>query len=206
MTGGANATGVGSVKQIVHYETLSSGTTAIDLFNARVSSQAPSIVLAWESSGSPTAVGRNVARRQDRWILYVVTTRGDGSGKRRDEASDILDAVEAYLVDRKSVAGFVFSAPATQIMGRGRLTVTKTSYIYTVSLETGGTVERIDTRGANSPEGELTFAAWQTTQLDMPTADVPPFPIVHDVGINMILGGFTSGFSRGFRRSAAIDG
>lgn len=200
MTGGADASGTGSVRQIVRYEIISSATAAKDLFSARVHAGAPAIVVAWNDSGSPTAAGR-AAVRPDQWIIYVVTSRNDGKGVRGDDGADILDAVESYLHDRHSVAGHVFSQPSTQILSRGRLTTTPTSYIYTLTCQTTGAVKRIDTRG------ELTFAEWKRTLLDLPTADVPPFPIVDQVGITMLLGSFDDdAFDSSFETSAVIDG
>jgi hypothetical protein len=201
MTGGATATGVGAVCQIIEYETITGPTAATDLFNARVQGGAPAIVLAWESSGGAKMVARGVHVRPDRWILYVITSRGDGAGKRRDEARDILDAVESYLVDRHSVAGYVFSAPATEILGRSRLAVTKTSYIYAVSLQTTGRARRIDSR----PDDELSFAEWKRTRLDAQTADVPPSPVVADVVFPMLLGPFDGdAFGGGVETSGGV--
>jgi len=198
MVGGLSATGPGSVAQALEFETITSAALARELFNARLQSGTPSLVLAWESSGSGESVARGAAVRPERWTLYVVTTRADGAGQRRDVARDILDAVESYLHDRKSVAGFRFSNPSTRVIGRSRLAVTKTSYVYAVQIETFGAVQRIDTRGATSPDGEITFTEWKTTQLDLPTADVPPFPVVEDVFVGMILGAFNDDFNADF--------
>lgn len=181
MTGGADATGVGAVKQIVEAEQLESASAALDIFNAKVSSGAPAIVLAWDGSGPVERIGRGVLSQVDSWTLFAIVSRADSSAGRRSEGRDIVDAIRGYLLDRGSVAGYVFSSPPTQIVGRVRTAITKGSYVYAVQIETMSHPKRIETRGATSPDGEMTWSEWRRTVLDVQcVAAVAPFPTVVD--------------------------
>lgn len=183
MTGGADATGVGAVKHVVETEQIETATAALDLFNARASSGSPCIVLSWDSTGGTRKVGRGTLVQPERWTLFVIVSRVDSSASRRSEGREIMDAVEGYLLDRASVAGHVFSSPPTSILGRVRTAITKSSYVYAVQIETFAHPKRIETRGETSPDGEMTWADWRRTKLDVELAGVPPFPAIVDDAI-----------------------
>jgi hypothetical protein len=209
LTGGADAIGVGSVKQIIEYEQIGAANTARDLFAASVHGVTPALVLAWEGSGVPHKSGRGRHRRSDRWSLFVVTARGEGAHERRAEGIDILDAIESYLLDLNSAGGYPISDPPIAMLDRRRLSVTSSSYVFVQSFETRTAVVKIeraiDLSAPGAPaksslfgdEG-LTFSEWLQTRFDLATATVPPFPIVEGVIDAMPLDGFADGFDDGF--------
>lgn len=180
MTGGIDAGGVAAVKQIIEAEQIESASAALDIFNARASSGAPCIVLAWDSSSDSAKVGRGKSAQEERWTLFVIVSRADSSASRRSEGRDINDAIRGYLFDRGSVAGHVFSSPPARVLGRTRTAITKSAYVYAVQIETIGHTRRIEARGSTSPDGEMTWQEWRRTKLDVEHAQVPPFPVLVD--------------------------
>lgn len=195
MTGGADATGPGSIKRLVTYEGIGAASSAKDLFLAK-GNLFPSAVLSWDSSEPGELRGRGVISQHDRWTLAVVSSRGDGGEQRRAEGMGILDLAEEYLLDRGAVDGEVFSAPHIEIVSRSRLAVTPTSYIYTMVFDTVTTVSRLDAR---------TFAEWTKTKYDMRTQTMPPFPVV-DSAIYSMGPAFGDAFSDAFAHVPAGQG
>lgn len=168
LTGGADASGPGSVRQVRQYETLEADTGR-DLFAACVG-QAPAIVLAWERSGGEVGRGGGRSLRPDQWLLYVVTSNARGAVARGDEGSEILDGIEDYLTDRSAADGIPFSGPPTKVLERVRVRVTQTAFIYAVRIQTFASVVRTDTR--------TSYAVWLRNRLDAKTADPTPLPVV----------------------------
>lgn len=194
MAGGADAIGVASVRSIIEYETISGTNSEQDLFAAANHGRVPAIIVSWDSSPEAEHVNHGAISQGDSWSIFVVVARGDGSSPRRNEARDIMDAICGYMGGRQSVGGMCFSADAVEIDGRTRVATTPSSHIYAVQILTTAAFERIRPSGANAL-GEHTYAEWLRTRIDVPTADVPPYPMVAGCGVDMPGGAFGDGFA-----------
>jgi len=171
-TGGADATGLGAVKQILAFETLENVDAAQDLFLAKVRAT-PALVLAWAGRVLPESAGEGQWVRTDTWRLYVITSALQGGVQRGDEALDLIDRCEAYLIDRSSADHYVFSAPGIQIRSVDRVRLTPSSWVYALTFTTTTSTARIDHRTLGSDYDE-----WLNTQVDCDTATTPPLPVV----------------------------
>lgn len=175
MTGGLEPTGDAMVRRILAYEDLSTAQVAAQLFAAKMQSLTPTLIITWAGTGPSERMGRSVWQRSDRWVVYVVVTRKDGTIERGHQGLNLLDLVEAYLGERGAVDGANFSDPPVTITGASRHSVTPSSYVYALSLETHNAVDRIDTRVADGQ-----FADWVRTSYDVSVAETPPYPLVVD--------------------------
>lgn len=180
MTGGAEPTGDASVRRIIAYEELATPDIAAALFSAKMVAQTPGVVVTWASTGPGERMGRSVWQRADRWILYVVTTRGSGTIERGTEGLNLLDLLESYLGERGAVDGRNFSDPGISIVGASRHRVTPSSFVYALTIETHGAMARVDTRLVDgSAKGPI--ADWVRTRYDVNVATTPEYPLIVDV-------------------------
>ena len=177
MSGGLNPTGDAALQRIVTYEELSMESAAA-LFAAKLHGHAPAAVVTWSGSGRAQRRGRDVWQRSDQWVIYVVVTRKDGTVERGHEGLNLLDIIEAYLGERGAVDGRHYSDRPTAILGARRHRVTPSSFIYALTLETSGAVQRIDTRVADGASAVGTIAAWDRTRYDVEIAETPAYPLV----------------------------
>jgi hypothetical protein len=145
LTGGLDATGPGSVKEVVCFDSFGTREEATEAFLARAM-DGLSIIVAWSGSGRSTSSGRNRTQRPDSWEIYVVCPNRNVSEVRTDEVTDVLDGVEGLLTERGCADEFVFSAPPAVVTGRRLTKVTPTSTIYCLTLETTMGVERTEVR------------------------------------------------------------
>jgi hypothetical protein len=175
MTGGLDPTGDAHVKRILLYEDLSTAEIALQVFQAKMLTQAPAVILAWAGTGAGERMGRSVWQRPDRWVAYVVVTRQSGTVERGHEGLNLLDLVESYLGERGAVDGRNFSDPPVTIVGASRHSTTPSSFVYALTFETTSALQRTDTRLA---EGK--FGPWDRTNYDVTVATAVPFPLVVD--------------------------
>jgi hypothetical protein len=202
LTGGADSVGLGSVKQVVWYETIGGASVARDLFAASVAGDTPAVVLGWDSSQEVERMGRGRGAYVDSWTVYVVTSRGEGSHDRRDEGLAIVDAVRSYLVDLGAVGGFNLSDPPIKVGVATRLAIAPTSYVYALKIQTFVGLEKaprfVDPAALVFGDEGIAFAEWVRTRIDLDTATIPPFPVVDGNVVGMFLDGFDDGFDEGF--------
>lgn len=178
LTGGTAPEGLAAVRQVAFFEELGAASGAEMLAKALVS-RFPALVLAWESTGESTLVGRGQRTQHQLWSLYVVTSRQDADPARRLEGLAILDEATAAIIGRSIVDGFVFSgAGGIDILGRQLVTISETFYIYRI---------RFSTQTAVSLQAYRTFHPWRTTKLDAAVPAPPPagLPVVVDHEIEM---------------------
>lgn len=198
VAGAAEPTGDRAVRHAVIFEGVGGPNAARDLFKGLAQSLTPAVVLAWMSTQRGDVTGRNRYVRTDTWTLYVAVDRGDGSVERFGNGLDLLDAAEELLQGRASVGGYVFSAPAhAEVTARNRSSVTPSSYVYSLTLQTQHLVERLEVRGEASPPGEAVWREWDSAELASGPGS-PMFPVVDGVLVRIPQGGFDDGFDDGF--------
>lgn len=178
LTGGAEPTGYGGVKEIRFYEQIGSAKSQQDLFRAKLG-RFPAIVLVW--SGTEPDDRRGTHRRSyvENWILSVVSSRNDSDDERRAEGLHILEEASEWLTNRTQVDGEKLSSPMALAIGRrDRLVATETSYIYTIRFQTEHTICIRETRE---------FPYWETWVQDHDTqsGEDPEVPIVDDAIYSM---------------------
>lgn len=178
IAGGTAPEGLTAVRQVAFFEELGAATGAEMLSRALVA-RFPAIVLAWESTGESTFVGRGQQTQKQTWSLYVVTSRQDADPARRLEGMAILDAATAAVIGRTGVDGFTFSAPAgVDIVGRQLVTISDAFYVYRIRLSTQTAMNYRELRA---------FNPWLTTRLDaaVPAPAPAGLPVVIDHEIEM---------------------
>ena len=173
--------GLSGVKQIAFFEELGVINGAEALRTALVA-RFPALIVAWESTGPSTPLGRNNSAQKELWSVYVVVSRQDADPARRLEGLALVDAVTALLDGRASVDGFHFSSPSRiDITARQIVTVNESFAIYRVRFTTSST----SSTQANSG---LAVNPWLRTRLDI---DVPVpeseggYPLVNDNELDM---------------------
>lgn len=170
----------GEVKQLVMLDQLTADVSA-QLFAARVGTF-PAMVLGWESTNRYESKGNGAAIRPDNWKLYVVVARTDGHEVRSAEGTRLLDRAEELLLDRVDIDGLQLSNPSLEINGRGRVAVSPTSFVYTLSFSTWRGVRRDDSIKAAKA------VPWTTTNIDATTGlegQAADKTIVDDLKVDM---------------------
>lgn len=165
LTGGALASGRGSVKQIVFYEDVR-GALNSDLMRSGIG-LFPSLVLAWEESADRDEMGRVRDVLTETFLLFVVTSRADNDTARRGEGLDILEEATERLTRREACDGETFSSPAPlKIRRRGRLAYGPEHYVYFARF----TIDRSLTRREPSDAADWTgWQDWETTSVTTTT-------------------------------------
>lgn len=179
-TGGLEPVGDASLRNIVAYEELTQPAAAA-LFAAKLRGLFPGAVVTWAGSGPAQRRGRGVWQRSDRWAIFLVVARQEGTVERGYQGLNLLDLVESYLGERGAVDGRNFSDQPTTITGAGRHSVTPTSFVYQITVETHGSVARVDTRLTDGTSGKGTaIANWDRTRYDVDVAETPAYPLLSD--------------------------
>lgn len=173
----AEATGRGSVKEVVFYEDIR--TAGEDLFKSGVG-RFPALVLCWEESRDRDELGRRIDVLEEQFVLFVITSRKDDHESRQGEGLDILEEATERLFRREACDGSKFTSPAPLLIRRrGRLAYSPEHYIYWVRF----TVDRSVTRREPSDVADWTgWALWEQTRIDVDTdtGTPPEVPIVDD--------------------------
>lgn len=164
IAGATSPAGPLAVKEIHVFEQLTAGSQAAQLFYSKLRAF-PAIVLVWEATGAAQDIGPNVRLRPDRWTAHIVVSRLDVGELRAEQGLNIMDAVEVLLGRRRIVDGQPFTSADVEIVGRARLAIADTTYIYSVSFQTWSGVPRRDDRE---------FKAWLKTSITLRTT--PPDP------------------------------
>lgn len=189
LSGGALHDGIGTPRQILHYKDLGGQQNAIDFFRAQLS-DFPALVLAWTSSGpadasSQPGVGANSSRlgagkrlMVHSWVIYVITSRLDGSDERRDEGDILRDAVLEQITDRMAFRGMTISSPrGLELLDSRVVQATPTSYVDRVTFSTQYTQVRRDDREFNPWLRTRLQSSIQTSQGPHEVVDVTdPMP------------------------------
>lgn len=175
LSGAIEATGRGSVKEIVFYEDVR--TANEDLAKSGVG-RFPALVLCWEESRDRDEMGRTKNVIEESFVLFVVTSRKDDHESRQGEGLDILEEATERLFRREACDGSKFTSPAPLLIRRrGRLVYGPEHYIYWARF----TVDRSVTRREPSDAADWTgWALWEQTRIDVTTdTDTSPeAPIV----------------------------
>ncbi len=178
-TGGAEPTGDAKLRGLIPYEELATNKIGGAIFAAKLQGLTPGVVVTWAGTGAAERMGRNVWQRSDRWILYLVVTRKQGTVERGHEGLNLLDLLEAYLGERGAVDGRNFSDPGVSIVGASRHSVTPSSYVYALTIETHGGMKRIDTRLVDGTAHGV-IADWDRSRYDVNVATTPEYPLIVD--------------------------
>lgn len=176
IVGATRLDGPCGVREVHMFEQLNAGGAQAQLFFSKLSAF-PSIVLVWEATGTAQDIGPNVRLRPDRWTAHIVVSRLDTTELRAAEGLDLMDGVETLLGRRSKVDGETFTSADTEIVGRARLAISDTTYIYSVSLQTWSGVPRRDDRD---------FQAWLKTSYTMYTT--PPNPALTPEVVTLVDG------------------
>jgi hypothetical protein len=165
----------GVVRRVVFYEQLGADA-AKDLFAASVG-EFPALVLSWDRSVRYETKGKGKTLRRNQWLLFVVVSRSDAYERRGADGLEILDTAEELLMERSQIDGLVVSGPPIEIAGRGRLSVSPQSFVYTLTFSTFNAAVRDDSAllAASTP--------WHTTTEEGQSEDKP---VVIDLKMDMI--------------------
>jgi len=144
------------------------------LFRAQVS-ESPALVLAWEatqplggsmgsSPGPRTArTGVDTVLYRHTWSLFLITSRLDTEGERRDEGDAIRDAVMGRLHQRAVARKLRLSnSPGTEILEARVYKVTPTSYVDLI---------RVGTIASMQFQGDAQFNDWMRTRIREQTTE-----------------------------------
>lgn len=149
VAGATKLDGPCGVREIHVFEQLSAGGVQAQLFFSKLSAF-PAIVLVWEATGAAQDIGPNVRLRPDRWTAHIVVSRLDSGELRANDGLEIMDAVETLLGRRAHVDGVAFTSADVEIVGRARLAIADSTYVYSVSFQTWSGVPRRDDRAVQA--------------------------------------------------------
>ncbi len=151
LTGGADATFLGGVKDMIQYEQLGTSDPEVDLWHGAIQGF-PAVIVTWSGSKDlDVDVRRGVSLSEEIYTISVIASRMEADHIRRLEGQIILDGLRSLLIDRQSVDGVPFSSPSgVQITRRGRQPgkgrVFQAFYIYFLEVVVSSAFVQTDTR------------------------------------------------------------
>jgi hypothetical protein len=175
LTGGAQATHYGALRQVRYYRDMGANPGALDFFAAGLHSY-PAAVIGWESTTpadgaalpgvGPDSTRRGQGKREfvATFGLMLFTGRFDQTHQRRKESDQLRDDVLELLTDRVSYRGcYLSSSAGIQILEARHLGSKPSHYVDVVRIACHLILSRRDDR---------TFHDWLTTRLQLATVDV----------------------------------
>ena len=171
--GGTNASGFGSLRDIVAFDNTVTPGDGLDLNRSQLR-RFPGMVVTWMGSepadGSTASqamqrmrTNRNTALYREIYLLSIIVERHEAVDHREEEGLYLLDVVSNYLCDRHSVDDFHFSNPSgVQIMRRWRVPIDTTRHKRTAVFNL-----QVGVMAAIQGRDDRVFSPWELSRIDV---------------------------------------
>lgn len=184
LTGGVRLETFGALRQVRSFKDLGSQIDARSFFAAQLG-EFPAAVLQWsamtpgDGSASPslgvdqTRVGRGRRFYCHEWTLFIISSRGESSDRRKREGDRIRDKMVRILTDRTKWRGVALSnSHGIKIIDARLATVTPTAYVDSIRFCTWFTLERTEGRVFNDWLTSHIVASCPTSQGVLETTNI----------------------------------